>query len=175
MKLTGTHTAETAPQARSRRRGHELGGSLSSKMIGLPRRTATQLKGDSTAQPGAPLHTYIGNHSQDRLSPLFVAQNVSRLLNRRTTFLGNALQGGPDATEFVFVNEASRPHPTNKTPGLLQVRQIGMVRGMGSQPAGVYRPSQFSVCGAAQTAARVPCSTNWILAGRGMLCLKIYF
>jgi hypothetical protein len=35
--------------------------------------------------------------------------------------------------------------------------------------------AQFYLCGAAQTAARVLCSSNWIFAGSKMLCLKLYF
>src|SRR5436189_2722719 len=54
MKLTGTHTAETAPQGRPRSREQALSASLSAKTTGLPWRTAMQLKGDSTSHPGAP-------------------------------------------------------------------------------------------------------------------------
>lgn len=42
-------------------------------------------------------------------------------------------------------------------------------------PANTSSATQFYLCGAAQTAARVLCSSNWILAGSRMLCLKLYF
>ena len=54
MKLTGMQAADTLPHSRPRSREHALSASLSGKVTGLPRRTATQLNGDSTPQPGAP-------------------------------------------------------------------------------------------------------------------------
>ena len=54
MKLSGTHTADTGPLPRSRKREHAFSASLFSNTIGLPRRTAMQPYGVSTEQPGAP-------------------------------------------------------------------------------------------------------------------------
>jgi hypothetical protein len=54
MKLSGTHTAETAPHGRLRSCGQLLIAELSWKVVAEPRRTATQENGDSTEQPGDP-------------------------------------------------------------------------------------------------------------------------
>src|SRR5438874_923802 len=54
MNVTGTHTAEIGPPGRSRSFEQALSASLVSNTAGLPRRTATQLNGDSTGQPGQP-------------------------------------------------------------------------------------------------------------------------
>ena len=52
--VTGTHTAEHGPLARSRSFGHALIDSELSKTLTCPRRSATQLLVRSTGHPGAP-------------------------------------------------------------------------------------------------------------------------